>query len=526
MGFKHLTDITGILLVVSAFGACALPQSPSGGPKDETPPRLIEAESTPNQQTGFQDREIVLVFDEWIVLKDVYTQLIISPPMPEDPEIKQKGKTIRIELPDSLREETTYSIHFGNAIVDLNESNTLDNFAFVFSTGAVLDSHRINGHVIDATTLKPAGGMWVMLYPFGEDSAVYKRKPDFIAKTDKDGKWSIQNLPVDSFQVVTLKDDNLNFLFDQESEWIGWHTDPLITAEPIVTVDQILIFPKEKATVVTEVLQPYPGWVKVIVSGPEPKQRPIFSPAIDDEFTQWQGDTLHLYYSADENYAGKVILGQDTLTVRPATGPSVMTLPLRLASGGGKIHPAGQMEFTAPVPLSDWDTSMFQLVYDTLGEIEFLFQPDSTRSNGFTLQADWRQDGKYRLIILPGAMTDIWERTNDTLRYSWTVGNLEQYGDMNLTIQGLDSTIQHVVLLKNGDKIADQFIIRNTPATTVKRIGLNPATYTIEIIADLNRNGVWDTGDYAKRRPPEVRQIFAPDALRAGWELDVTLTWK
>ena len=138
----HLAErITAILIIsVSILAGCASPKPITGGPSDATPPEIIAEESTPNQQVNFNADEIVLTFNEWISLKDVYNQLVISPPMPDEPEIKQKGKSVIIELPDSLREQTTYTINFGGAIADLNEGNVLDNYVFVFSTGPVLDS--------------------------------------------------------------------------------------------------------------------------------------------------------------------------------------------------------------------------------------------------------------------------------------------------------------------------------------------------------------------------------------------------
>src|SRR5687767_2314198 len=128
------------LLLASVFvlSNCASPKPITGGPADKVPPEIIAEASTPNQQVNFQEKEIVLLFNEWVVLKDVYNQLVISPPMPEEPEVKQKGKAVIIELPDSLRPATTYTINFGSAITDLNEGNVLENYVFVFSTGPVL----------------------------------------------------------------------------------------------------------------------------------------------------------------------------------------------------------------------------------------------------------------------------------------------------------------------------------------------------------------------------------------------------
>src|SRR5688500_1476411 len=157
-----------VSLIMFLLICCASPKAPTGGPADKTPPRIIEEESTPNKQTNFRENEIVMTFDEWVNLKDVYSQLVISPPMPDEPEIRQRGKAVIIELPDSLRENTTYTINFGDAITDLNEGNILDNHVFVFSTGSTLDSNRMNVIVMSAVDLKHVNKIWMMMYYNGE----------------------------------------------------------------------------------------------------------------------------------------------------------------------------------------------------------------------------------------------------------------------------------------------------------------------------------------------------------------------
>ena len=206
MSIANTLKVIAFFSFVVSVSHCASPKPLVGGPKDEKPPTVIEEESTDNEQINFTGDRIVITFDEWIVLKDVYSQLVISPPMPDEPEITQKGKSVIIELPDSLRRETTYTINFGNAITDLNEGNPVENYVFVFSTGSVLDSNSVSGTVVDAVTLQPVDDIWVMMYFTGRDSAVYKNKPDYIARSDEKGLWSIKFLPVDSFHLLQLID--------------------------------------------------------------------------------------------------------------------------------------------------------------------------------------------------------------------------------------------------------------------------------------------------------------------------------
>ena len=508
------------------FFSCASPQAPTGGVGDSTPPTIIEVESTPNRQTNFKEDEIVLTFDEWVTLKDVYNQLVISPPMPDEPEIRQKGKSIIVELPDSLRENTTYTINFGNAITDLNEGNILENYVYVFSTGPSLDSIKLNGTVVNAITLVPEDDVWVMLYTPGEDSAVYKRKPDYIAKSNKDGKWSMSFLPVDSFEVVALKDENVNFLYDQEAEWIGWLPALIYTGDLIPEVPPVYIFPREDRTYVQEVIHTAPGWMKIVVDAPFPKPMPQLLPPPDNPATMWDGDTLHIWYDPENNYSGYALLEDDSTLIRISSEPSMLAQSLTIRQISGRLRPGGTAEFVTNVPVTIIDAAKILVLHDSLPAIPLTIEKDPDDIRQFTIRAPWIAESRYPLLFLPGAITDFWGRSHDTIRQSIVVSGSDQFGDLTLTIDGLDSTKQYVINLKQGEQIVNTFVVKESGDYQVLITGLSPAKYVIEIVEDLNRNRQWDTGDYERRRLPERKQIFNPENLRAGWEQEVKMTWK
>ena len=219
---KYLNFIL-IVLLGSAIFSCAVQKSPLGGPKDEDPPVLDTLRSTPNFQTRFQDVQIILYFDEFVQLKNIFEQVVYSPPLGVKPEVIQRGKKIKMKFSeeDTLRSNTTYTINFGDAIQDFNESNILENFRFVFSTGDVIDSLAISGNVVEDETKKPAEEVLVLLYDQLDDSIVYKEQPYYFAKTSKSGNFQMQNLRSDTFKLIVLQDENLNLKYD-EGEKIGF----------------------------------------------------------------------------------------------------------------------------------------------------------------------------------------------------------------------------------------------------------------------------------------------------------------
>lgn len=224
-----------ILLLLTA--SCANPVAPTGGPKDEKPPTILKTVPL-NQSTNFTGNEISIYFDEYINLKDISTQLIISPPLKEAPEFKVKGKRLVTHFKEPLREETTYNIFFGDAIVDITEGNPLSGYKFTFSTGSVLDSMIITGKLINAFNLTPVKGAYVMLYDSVYDSIPYKQIPYYISRTRDNGDFELTNLRDMEYLIFALTDLNSNYLFDQSNEEIAfldtlinpWHLDKKLTS--------------------------------------------------------------------------------------------------------------------------------------------------------------------------------------------------------------------------------------------------------------------------------------------------------
>jgi uncharacterized protein (DUF2141 family) len=225
---------------------CAQVGSPSGGPRDEDPPQLLESDP-PNYSIRFEAKKIQITFDEYIVLENVNQELIVSPPMEEQPEVKLRKKTLIIEFEEELKENTTYTFNFGNAIKDLHEGNKLQNFEYVFSTGDILDSLSVKGTLRYAETLKkPKEAISIMLYSDLRDSVPLTEIPMFVGRSDDSGVFSVNNLRPGEYKVFALKDGNNNFLFDLPSEEIAFldtsltvNTDFVMQLLGIETLDSI-----------------------------------------------------------------------------------------------------------------------------------------------------------------------------------------------------------------------------------------------------------------------------------------------
>lgn len=210
-----------IIIAAAVMYSCANIGNPSGGPIDKTPPIFMRSNPTPNA-VNVKDRKIEIFFDEIVTLKDPSTKIIVSPAQTEMPRMSALGRKVTVELVDSLLSNTTYTIDFSNSIQDNNEGNAIDNFAFAFSTGSVIDSMRVSGYVLDSRTLEPMQSVVVGLQSNLADSAFHKEKLQRVALTNDRGQFTIRNVSPGSYHIFALKDLDRDYKFGNPTEDIAF----------------------------------------------------------------------------------------------------------------------------------------------------------------------------------------------------------------------------------------------------------------------------------------------------------------
>lgn len=210
-----------IIIAAAVMYSCANSGNPSGGPIDKTPPIFMRSNPTPNA-VNVKDRKIEIFFDEIVTLKDPSTKIIVSPAQTEMPRMSALGRKVTVELVDSLLPNTTYTIDFSNSIQDNNEGNAIDNFAFAFSTGSVIDSMRVSGYVLDSRTLEPMQSVVVGLQSNLADSAFHKEKLQRVALTNDRGQFTIRNVSPGNYHIFALKDLDRDYKFGNPTEDIAF----------------------------------------------------------------------------------------------------------------------------------------------------------------------------------------------------------------------------------------------------------------------------------------------------------------
>lgn len=529
-----------VLLFLTALllSRCANIVPPVGGPKDETPPQVIWEKSTPNQQTNFQKQRIELTFDEWIVLEDVFNQVVVSPPLQYRPKLSLKGKTLRIDFDtrDTLRENATYTINFGNAVKDLTEKNPANNLRFVFSTGPFLDSLKVSGKLVDAQTGKPVDGALFMLYDNVADSVVRTQRPFYFAKTDTSGRFMIENVREGTFKGFALKDANLNYKFDQANELIGF-PDSLLHVQDSLTNVQVSMFTENRLPRLLDSDAGLYGLIKLVFNQPPPRNLDFDADNVGQRtFVEYNADTAYVWYNLDKPvewhlYVGQDTLWRDTVTV-PPTEKGAALLGIQLAQverrNGGtttRLNPDKTVEVKFTLPIISYDTSKITLYEDTLRRvIQSTILVDTLSPRSLFFKYPWKEEQVYLLQLLPGAVQDLYGLVNnDTILLNYRVEPRKNFANLQLTIDSLDAAQNYVVQLLQGTTVVKEFKVSGTSSVQQQFNTLPPGEYTVQIITDWNNNGRWDTGSYDEKRQPEPIMQRKLDNLRANWDANLTV---
>lgn len=228
------------LLAALAVVSCAKMGQPDGGWYDETPPVIVR--TTPQDKgVNVKQKKISIYFDEYIKVDNPTEKVVISPPQIEQAEIAASGKKIVVELKDTLRPNTTYTVDFSDAITDNNENNPLGNYTYTFSTGDHIDTMEVAGYVLDAQNLEPIKGILVGLYSNLSDTIFTKEPMLRVSRTDSRGKFVIKGVAHGDYRIYALQDADNNYIFNQKSEQIAF-THDIITPSSMPDIRQDTIW--------------------------------------------------------------------------------------------------------------------------------------------------------------------------------------------------------------------------------------------------------------------------------------------
>ncbi|MDT0677732.1 Ig-like domain-containing protein [Autumnicola musiva] len=520
-----------VILLLCTLVQCAKKGMPEGGPEDEEPPRFIRA-NPENFTTNFDEEEIRIFFNEYVKLENPQQQIIISPPMDPRPSILPLGsarKDVRIEIFDTLEENTTYTINFGKSITDNNEGNPLHYFKYVFSTGDYIDSLEVGGTVEDAYLKKPADFISIFLYEVDStfsDSVVYKKTPRYVTYTlDSTNIFNLENLKAGTYQMLAVQDNNDNYLFNPAKEKIGFIENHITI--PTDSTYQITIFQEKldfeiqrpKQLKGQQILFGYEGSANLDSIRIEPLTPQPFgfeSRIVKDRKT----DSLYYWYKPNietDSLVFEVISPggrRDTLITR-ITEMERDSLKVT-AEPSGNINFEQNVVLKANTPLISSDESRITVLDKDSAAVSFSTDL-RLLENELHISFNKTESNKYVVQALPGTVTDMFEATNDTITQRISTKALSDFGNLTFRLQNVEEypVIAQLTNLK-GEVMAE---IYSEGENVVEFKNLNPGEFFMRLVFDRNDNKKWDTGDYLEKRQPERIEYF-PDTLevRANWD--------
>ena len=516
----------GVVFLLLVITGCAKRGTITGGLKDTLGP-VLRYSVPKNFSTNFDSKEIKLYFNEYVKLKDINKQLIVSPPMNTAPQISPMtaSKSITIRIKDTLLPNTTYSMNFGQSIQDNNEGNPYQQFKYVFSTGSYIDSLSVQGTIKDAIKLKPDNFVSVMLYEVNEkytDSTVYKQKPRYVTNTlDSLKTWKIENIKAGKYVLIALKDLNSNFKFDPKTEKIGFHTEE-ITVPSNASYELKL----SQEVVPFKTYKPYQASGNRAIMGYEgdPKNVKVvlrngreILPAMVTQLPD--KDSLQIWFN-------KIKVDSLYLTVSKEKYEKTFSFRIkdqRKDTLSLSAAPAGTLDFretftiTASIPLVKFDNSKITLRNKDSVAVDFKTSYDEFNQK---ISFDFKKEPlqKYTCTILPGAFTDFFGQANDTLVHSMATKDLSEYGNVRMRLQNIKQ-FPIIVELTNekGDILATAYS-ENDPVINFE--GVKPNKFNIRVIYDTNKNRIWDPGSLIEKRQAEEVIYFPDIPVRANWDVD------
>ncbi len=576
-----------VAFAVAFLQSCAnRAQGPTGGPKDETPPRVLK--STPeNGALNFRKKEIHIYFDENVTVEKVMENVIISPPQPKQPELKGNGKQVTVQFEDDLADSTTYTINFGNAIVDLNEKNPLKDYRFSFSTGNEIDTLKISGIVLNAEDLNPVAGTVVGIHRENHDSVFGTKAFLRIGKTNDEGRFVIDNVKAGRYNVFALSDLNQDYAY-QEGENLAF-PDSMVTVGVNIQLKNDTVW-KDSVTIdtvkVIKQSQFYPDnvlmrWFKesnkrqylvknerkasnnfTLFFNREQKELPQIKPVnfnwdgkfvvqknlTLDTLTYWitdslvfANDTLEMMVSYNiSDSVAKIEMQTDTLEIiyrRPRTtqrgtaaqsqanNPELQKYRFTV-NANNEFDIFRQLTLKFEAPLAKTDTAFIKLsekVDTLLRPLKFDWrQADSTRML-YIVDHKWQHGKNYQLNVDSAAFLSVYHKTNDKFTAQFKIKPADQYTTLKVLITPFDS-LAVIQVLDAKDKVV---VTKPAEMKGASFSYLAPGDYYLRLFVDKNANGKWDTGNYRKKLQPE--QVFYNSkklSLRANWEFEETWNLK
>jgi hypothetical protein len=512
------------------FSSCASVQSPTGGPRDTIAPKIV-SESPKNLTRNFAAKEIQIEFDEFIQLTNEFTEISLSPAVDILPEFKAKKRNLVIKFSEPLEENTTYTINFGKAITDVNESNKLINYTYVFATGDQIDSLSLSGTVTNSLTKEKLKDVTVFILPTRQDSLFGKKRASFFTTTDTSGAFSLKNLREDTYRIYALNEQGGgDRIYNGQNEEIGFLKDSILLNRNIENI-QLEVFKavpvnfsvaERKIESDGRILLTFnKALLKPSVNIIEPSDLNMLKTAeisnTQDTALIWLPDltfdSLKVSVSDGETPLDTITLRRSKKDVYNRTVLVTDNIP------GSKLRPKTDPILTMTSPIASADESQITLLEDSVN-VKYQLNKQKGSNRLYSLKYPWKLEKEYILRVNENAFTDTYGNKSKLYIKRFNLDTEDNYGNISINVTVPD-TLQSYIIQWMGDRetIFREDVISKT--TTINYLTYPTAKYRVRVIYDVNNNGIWDTGNVINRQQPEKTWTFEKIlSLRPNWDLE------
>lgn len=529
------------IMIVLLSTSCAKQVAPSGGDKDITLPSILSTYPS-NKTTNSNPKIVELKFDEYVIIDN--SKILISPYMKTLPVCKIKGKSIRLFFKEPLKENTTYSLQFNNAIKDLTENNTISNYTLTFSTGNKLDSLSIKGKVLSAYNNKAVPNALILLYKGNTpDSAVTTQAPTYISQANSDGNFIIPSISPDSYKLYSLVDKNNNYFFDQANEEIAFNDSiVLINNNQINQNYNLYLFSEGKnKPILIEKKIKSKGHIQLIYSKPikQPTITPLDTSINKNNFiyeTTQNNDTIHIWY---KNISEKQQLD---FALHVKADSIVDTIKLKeynlnneidgilyesnlKGRGTMKFDYFNPIKFIFNHPIKNLMPEKW-ILRENGSKVENFKQyihKDSLNTRKITINYTWKPETPYSLTIPDSTIIDFFDKKNEITDLVFNTKAKKEYGTINLQLLNYNPNTNYIIQLYQAQKI---ILEKTITQQKIELPNINPNKYTILIILDTNNNHKWDTGNLTTKQQPEKVITSKEFEVKENWDTELEINLK
>ena len=512
--------------------SCARVGSPVGGDKDTIPPQVVGSNiDTSRVNVPRNIGELRIDFDEYITLKEINKNLIISPPIKKMKKILPSGmanKYLLIKWDDTLQANTTYSFNFGNAIVDNNEGNALKYYNFAFSTGDKIDDLYISGEVksliANKETKTEEKNLVVGLYQV-KDTMNYRQKPYYITKADPDGYFELNYLSPGKYRILAFEDTNANSVFDAGKENVGFLKDEIVLDQSISGL-KINLYPSKKTLKYVE-MKENPGGILMTFEG-NPEMVKVLS--LTEKLQDYKvthtakSDSVNIWFDAKKENIG--IAQSENLKFSYDNGAKKDTVSIfyryntknemTVSNSKGSLLPPNQgFAITSNYFIDKIQPEKWTLVSDSIKQ-DFTAKISENNPYEIQVKSAFKEGKKYSLTVPKETVSSFYESITKSYRFDFEGDKIENYGTLTITIENPPTPIFWLQMLnESGDVIYSKY--RKESQITFN--SLKPGKYQLRILVDNNENGIWDTADFANGE-------FAEDVYILDKKIDIRPLWE